>query len=310
MREITLWGMPNADGSPNRMVYHLPSTWEEATAEHLRIIAQTLLVKMTDAHRRFVLLERLAGIPKGAMALMPSADNFIERVDVTDRSGPWRPVEKWEWRLLPQLDWALQPPTFDRSLLPTFDHGGRRWYGPIGDSEHGFDHMTLDQWIYSTMLLQRFRSDPAQDKAPRNLVEFVAALYVCEELGENAPAYTTERHVELLKTWDEDGLRKRADLLEDLAPELLLAAVLNFEAIHSTMGRLYPKVFEADGTAQQSPQGLFGLAYDAATTGVFGDVYRTEKSQLHRVLGMMEHNLWKEAVAEAEREARGRRGEG
>jgi hypothetical protein len=74
--------------------------------------------------------------------------------------------------------------------------------------------------------------------------------------------------------------------------------VLNFEAIHATLPDQYDRVFDPTGSAAQSPQGVFGMAYDVARSGVFGKEQEVRRVLLHDVLGYMEHQLFSEEQAE------------
>jgi hypothetical protein len=303
MHTISLFDRPNADGTPVQHDFSFPGSWNEARPEDLRAVSRIHLSRRTDAAKRFTLLRELAEIPGVLMKRMPPAEHFMQRVDVTDRSGPWRPVEKHEWKLLHQLDWAFGPPTYEKSLLPSFVHQGVRWYGPYGDSEHGFEHMTLNQWVYGTMLLQRLRAGKPEEQ-DLYLNEFLGAVYtddgvVSEEERLAIPPPDNTRHLALLKNWTPDHVELRGARLADVPLDLKMAALLNFEAIHSTLGLMYRRVFDPEGGAQRSPQGLFGMAFDVAASGVFGDIYGTESAMVHKVLGMMEHQLFKDEQAAA-----------
>lgn len=277
MHEITLYGK----GEP--ITFQYPASWEEVTGEQLVVITKAQALNATDTGVRFDLLRDLAGIPAELMELMPPADQLMQEVDVTDRSGPWKPVEKWEWRLLPSLDWAFGAPCYRKSLVPAIAHEGVDYAGP----DDGFDHMTLNQWVYCTSLLKAFRQAKPEEQEDA-LNTFLAALY--------QPAGTE---------WDFNLIGPA--LKASLAPVPVttkLAAVINYEAIHATLPLLYTRVFDPDGEVMDNPQGLFAIIHDASESVAFAPMGTAEKALLHKVLGHTEYNLYKDAKAEAAAKAK------
>lgn len=288
MRTISLQDVPNADGTPVVHEFQFPDSWEDANTEHLHAVCRAQSTDKTETSKRFTLLRELAGIPGVLMGRMPPLDQFMQYVDVTDHHTGFKPVEKFEWQLLPQLDWCFKPPVYRNSLLPSFKHNEVEWHGP----DDGFDRMSLDQWIWCTTLLKTMREAPDEEKEPA-LNNFLAAVYAPRPEGK--PAYdpiTKAFH------FDDDGIEHRAILLADLPVMMKIAATLNYEAIHATLPNLYWRVFDPEGEVQNSPQGLFGLAYDVASSAVFGKIQESGTNRLHAVLGYMEHNIHKDMVAE------------
>lgn len=292
MHTIDLYDAPSPTGTAVKHAYTFPGGWEEVRYEHLLAIVRELLVNDDATRIKFNLLKELADIPAALMVRMPDAEAFTFPVDTTDRRGPYRPVETTGYQLLPQLDWCFGPPTYTRSLMPTLHHDGVEWTGP-GDH---FETMTLHQWCFCTELVKAFRLCTEPKPANDALDTLMGALY--------QPAHCS---------WRSEPIEEYAAKLRTLKPEVKLAAVMNYEAIHSNLARMYPRVFKpaVDGTPP-SPQGLFSLAHDAAKSGAFvhyGGQELVEHKRLHLILGYMEHTLFADEQAEArtkqlEREAR------
>lgn len=272
---ITLYDAPTAAGKPTAHEFRFPGSWDEAKPDHLLAIAKAQLTGKNPTRIKFNLLRELAGIPRTLMARMPAASDLTYEVDTTDRSGPWRPKITSEWRLLPQLDWAFKPAVYEKSLLPAVTLAEISWTGP----DDGFERMPLIQWVWCTELLRTFRNCTDPTEQVDALHNLLGALY--------QPAHCT---------WSNEPIEEYGAKLAALPVEVKLAAVLNYEAIHSTLPLRYARVFNpTDGGDAPSPEGLFGLAYDAAKTGAFGDYEKVEYQPLHRVLGYMEHNLFSDA---------------
>lgn len=293
--EILLIGVPEGNGDGHRHVFHYPGGWDDATltAAHLEAVCRAHASPASDTQKRFTLLQDLAGIPDHLMARMPPAADLMVLVDVTDRSGPWRPKEAWEWQLLPTLNWAFAPPKYERSLLREIEHNGRRWLGPWDQ----FDHMVLSQWIFCCSLLQSVRGEKDKALQEKYLNNFLGALFVPEGAAEGERSDRTDHAARA--AWTNELIEEHAAALSDLPVHRKLAAVLNFEAIHATLPVMYWRVFDPDGETQQSPQGLFGMAYSVAESGVFGNLYSADTAPLHRVLGYMEHKLYEDERAAA-----------
>lgn len=291
--EITLIGVPGDGGEAQRHVFHYPSGWDDPTLEarHLEAVCKAHASGATDTEKRFTLLQELAGIPDQLMARMPPAADLMLRVDTTDRSGPWRPKETFEWQLLPSLNWAFAPPKYERSLLREVEHEGKRWLGPWDQ----FDHMTLSQWTWCCTLLKGLRGEADKAKQAHQLDLFLGAVFVPAPEG---PRNDKADHA-ARAAWSNDPIEEHAATLATLPLHRKLAAVLNFEALHALLPVAYWRVFDPDGETQQSPQGLFGMAYSVAESGVFGDLYRSDAAPLHRVLGYMEDKLYKDEQAAA-----------
>ncbi|HRH68782.1 MAG TPA: hypothetical protein PLB89_04675 [Flavobacteriales bacterium] len=274
MYPVAIYDLPADDGTPVKYEFALPSSWLEATREHLLAITRALLSKKDPVKIKFTLLKELAGIPAKLMHRMPPADHFIKEVDATDFNTPWRPVPKTEMRMLPELDWAFTPANFTDSLLPSIEHAGITWTGP----SNSFERMTLNQWLFCTTLLTNFRKEKDPATANTILNNLMGAMY--------QPAHAT---------WTNEPIEEYGVRLADLPPEVKLAAVLNYEAIHSAVVKHYWRVFNPNNNADPSPQGLFSLAHDAAKSGAFvnyGEGDRVEDKPLLLILGYMEHSLF------------------
>jgi|GEM_PF-5704653 hypothetical protein len=284
MHTIDIYAVVN--GVKQKHAFTFPSSWEEATAEHLLTICRVQTSLKSDTSKRFTLLRELAGIPGPFMRHLPPAEDLMYRIDVTDRSGPWKPVEKFEWRLLPQLDWAFKPPVYTNSLLTSVEVDGVRWRGV----QNELKGMSLAQWIWTTTFLGELRK--ADDSAKEQVLhELLGLIYVPE--GPEAP-------------WNPDLRTERGQALRTLPVELKLATVLNCEAIHATLPLTYRRVFDPDGEVQRSPAGLYGMAYDVAASGVFGEADSAEMQPVMKVLDYMEHKLFQDEVQEAKLEAQRR----
>lgn len=275
MHTISLYDQPAADGTPVVHAFQFAAGWDEARPEDLLAIAEAQLSTEDATRMKFNLLRALADIPAALMERMPAAADLTFPVDTTDRSGPFRPVETMAHKLLPQLDWCFTSPSYTRSLLPELAHAGITWTGP----DSLFERMTLHQWCFCTELVQAFRRSSTVEEAAQNLANAMGALY--------QPAHCS---------WRKEPIEEYAAKLATLAPGVQLAAVLNYEALHSTLSTTYPRVFKPNMEGDPpSPQGLFGLAHDAAKSGAFvnyGDEELVENKRLHLVLGYMEHTLF------------------
>lgn len=286
MRTITLTDLPLDDGTPVTYPFTFPGDWNEADGDDLLSIARAIAHRKEPAAVKFDLLKDLARIPATLMHRMPPADHLSFEVDTTNRRGPYRPVETSEIRLLPQLDWAFTSPSYSKSLLPTIACKGLTWKGP----DDSFETMTLHQWCFCTELLQAFRKCTDNNEALNTLHNLLGAMYQPEH-----------------SAWRSEPIEEYGRTLSVLAPEVKLAAVLNYEAIHSTLPNMYPRVFKpsVDGF-DPSPQGLFSIAHDAAKSGAFtnyGGDDLVENKRLHLVLGYMEHTLYSDEI-QAERAKR------
>lgn len=281
MHTLTLHDVPTG-GQPVRYDFTFPGSWEEATTEDLITVCRVLAHPDDTEARRMRLLRELCAIPAHLAHRMPGVEQCTYRVDVTDRSGPFRPVEKFEWQLLPQLDWAFAPGCYTTSLLPEVEHDGVRWEG----SKSGFDGMGLAQWIWATTFIGELRKAPPDSKdAVMN--ELLGIIYrPVQASGSPAPFDPEQRHA-------------HAARLASLPMHQKLATVLNHEALHAMLPVLYRRSFDPEGEVQRSPAGLYGIAYDVAASGVFGDTDRTEQQPVAKVLDYMEHKLHQDTVAQA-----------
>ena len=284
MHSLDLYQLDPSNAPPVKHEFVFPGKWLEAEPAHLLSIARAQLADQEPARIKFDLLKQLASIPALLMEGISAADVSFE-VDTTDYKTNFRPVPTSEYRLLPQLDWAFTPGTYRNSLLPTLEHNGTTWNGP----QNGFDHMPLMQWIWCTELGTKFREQTEPQKALLALHDLLGALYQPVQ-----------------NTWSAEPIEQYGQELGTLPPEVQLAAVLNFEALHADLRTRYDRVFRPDPEANGvDPSGLFGVAYDLATTGAFGDHAKAEVQPLHLVLAYMEHNLYadEQAAQRAERAA-------
>lgn len=292
MPEITLHDAPDADGNAIRYTFNLPGGWDDAllTGQHLGHICKALafagamqakLVEEDDALAddptpkalaKLDLFYDLLQLPHALRSRMSSdPEDYMYETDTTDYHTGYVPVETSEYQVLPQLDWCWQTPKYRRSLLPKLQHNDLEWIGPDDD----FNTMVLDQWLWCVQLLRSFREAKPED-AESLLNHLVGALYV--------PTTDAE--------WSSDPIDVRAEQLATLPVQTKLAAVLNFEAIHANLADDYDRVFDPTGSVSQSPQGVFGMAYDVARSGVFGKEQEVRRVRLHDVMGYMEHSLY------------------
>lgn len=285
-------------GHQSTMEFAFPATWDEVRPEALIPIARAqvahaLLPKengpertVAEMQQRKHLLQQLAGIPEAFMEAIKDVEDLLFEVDTTDYHTGYQPIPKSEWRLLPQLDWALQPPQYHTSLLPRVECNGTVWIGP---DDH-LDSMTLLQWTWAANLNRTFKGMEGEDR-----IEYFHRHLACLYTPEGMPWSNLhiEAHAALIRQWPED---------------LKLAALLNYEAIQSTLPTIYKRVYDPSGDAAQSPLGVFGMAYDVAKSGVFGPKKTAEQERVHDVLGYMEHTLFQDEEAEkkAKRNARKR----
>lgn len=297
MHTITVHDAPAADGSPVTHHFTLPSGWcdEEAPLKphHLLTISKALCTAAAvrgnaremdlseedvqngaDAIARYELFTDLIQLPHTLAYRLPPADHFYYETDTTDYGTGYAPVERSEYRLLPQLDWCFTPPLFRTSLLPTLEHDGSTWEGP---DDH-FTYMTLNRWMWGTTLVQGVRA-AAKGTEDKALNEVLGALYTPHGVA-----------------WNNKLIEAHAARLATLPSATKVAALLNYEAINASLAEDYPRVFDPRGEAYNSPQGVFGMAYDVARSGVLDKHQPIEDVLLHKVLGYMEHALYTDAV--------------
>jgi hypothetical protein len=275
-------------GNDAPLEFTFPASWDEAQPHMLLPIVKAQLVHATLAqkpkheqqvanmHLRKLLLQELAAVPQAITEAITDVEDLLFEVDTTNYRGPYRPVKTSEWRILPQLDWAFTPPSYHKSLLHRVEHNGLVWIGP---DDH-FDAMALNQWLWAANLNKAFKAFEGEKRVDY-FHRHLACLYTPE--GTTWTNLTIEAHAALIAAWPED---------------LKLAAMLNYEAIQSTLPSLYKRVYDPSGDAAQSPMGVFGLAYDVAQSGVFGTKDQVELVRVHEVLAYMEHTLFKDEQAE------------
>lgn len=290
MHSITLFAAEQS------MEFTFPAQWDQVQPQHLLAIARAQLAHamlpkddglertLAHMHLRKELLKDLAGIPDAFIQAIVDVEELLFEVDTTDYHTGYQPIPKSEWRLLPQLDWCLQAPEYHSSLLPVVEFNGTTWVGP---DDH-FDSMTLLQWSWAANLNRSFKELEGEERVDY-FHRHLACLYTPK--GTAWSNLSIEQHAIQIAMWPEDTK---------------LAALLNYEAIQSTLPKLYPRVYDPNGEAAQSPLGVFGMAYDVAKSGVFGAKKAAEQERIHEVLGYMEHTLFQDEEAEkrAKRNAR------
>lgn len=263
MRTITLHDAPAPDGTPVTHAVHLPESWEELTADQLLGVVALKAMELEEAGLRFALFKLLGEVPDELMARI-DADAVTEQVD--EGTGP-------QWVVLPCVSWLLTDPAYVTSKLPTIVHKGITYNGP--DNE--LQRMTMNQYVFTCQLLNAFRDSGAD----ADLHYFLGSAY--------QPAGVP---------WDNEPIEEHAAALADLPMATKLLAVRNFEALHANLPERYPITFDPSVDGESSPQGLMGLAYDVAKGGALGDLSKVETTLLHKVLGYVEHNGWKEVQRE------------
>lgn len=279
MNTITLFDLPDDQGRPVSHTYDFPATWEDVSSTHLPHIINARIENARDAdgnrpydaYVRFNLLQHLAGIPDGLMKRLPPADALTYQV--TEKDGRVR------WQLIPELDWVFTPPEFQKSLMPFIEHAGIKWKGP----DNGLDTMQLDQWQFVTTCRDNFRAAQDKEEMDLHLTNFMGALY--------QPDYAA---------WANEPIEEYGAKLADLPLTTKISALFNYEALHARLPAMYPRVFDPNGEASNSPAGIFSIAYEVAKSGVFGDIDKAEKRHIHKVFAYMEHSLYLDA-REAER---------
>lgn len=275
---ITFVGKPLDNGTPVHYNFTFPAGWNEVNAAQMGAILEAQVTGTDPTQIRFRLLQDLAAIPNAIMELAPPAEHFTFEVDTTDYNTPFRPKPTSELRLLPQLDWVFSPAKYTNTLLPTIEHKGVTYAGPAD----GFETMVLNQWIWCSQLLLQFRHQDDANESVNDLANLLGALY--QPTG---------------KAWSSDDIEQYAAELKALPPATQLAAVLNFEAINSTLPDRYKYLYrEPDEEVEPSPEGLFGMVYEVAKAGTFGPYHKVEKQLLHTVLAYMNHQLHQDLMAE------------
>jgi hypothetical protein len=237
---------------------------------------------------RMHLLTELLELPMAVVEQLPPLEAFIYPHTYTPDGGGYYVEDVTEYRVLPQLDWAFEAPRYDKSLLPVIEHDGTTWHGPDDD----LNTFSVKRWLWCATLANAFRASDAES-ALKNLNNLMGALYHPADAG----------------AWSNEVIEANAARLSTLETETRLAAVLNFEAIYSTLPATYKRVFDPRNSEEAGPAGLFGLAFDVAKSGVMGDEESVMCKRMHKVLLYCEHHLHQQAMdekraKEAEKEAK------
>ncbi len=252
MHTVEIAGLPHRSKLPAR--YTMPGSWEECTPEQLAQVVLTV-----DAHQpkeehdevmrellavqcRLQLFALLTEMPAELMQHLRDAGDLVYDTD----EGP---------RLLPQLDWCTTERVWVQSLLPVIEHRGQRWHGP----EDGLQNFSVRRWGYADWCLQGLASDPA-----KGLNELMGALYCAE--GEE---------------WTRDTISARGQRLASLPDATKLAALENYRAMRTWLGRRFAKAFRGGG--KSDPFGIEGLIVDVAGDK-FGDVDQAAEKGVQQVL--------------------------
>jgi len=257
--------------------YALPGAWDEVTTTTLPAVAAIVGTTTDETLARIALFQALTGVPD-AVILHP---HLVEELVMPRPEDPRKPLQE-PVGLLPQLDWAFTEPAYRNSLLPTLHHNGIDYAGP----SNGLDGWILNRWCFVYTCLRNYQEakDAAERRTTLNL--FLGALY--------QPAD---------QPWSNEHIERHAEALATLDPAIKAAALLNYQAIHRQLTSSYHRVFApANPGDEASPLGVFGTVYDVAKSGVFGDIQRTEGSDLHKVMGYLEHSLHQQNQQEAEAE--------
>lgn len=256
-----------------RAEFTFPSGWDEVTVDHLLAIARVLSKTSDPIISRFLLLHELAGVPVHA------TDNF--RADDVFRAFPERiapdnPLDERttiRWKPIPQLDWCYTQPVFRKSLFPSFRHDGTGWAGPADRLEN----FTVSRFAFADSLLA---AAAGANGGEQLLDQLLAAIY--------QPAG---------RPWSNEAIEPCAGRLASLPAETKLLAVMNYRGLRGFLPSMFPRVFS--GSDEPLDSGLFGMIYDVSTSGVFGDIDKTEQQPLLRVLAYLDHQIEKD-----QREAR------
>lgn len=262
---------------PHHRTYALPGGWHEVTTTTLPALAAIVGTATDETLARIALFQALTGVPDSVI-LHP---RLVEELVMPRAEDPSKPLQE-PFGLLPQLDWAFTEPAYRDSLLPTLHHNGVDYTGP----SNGLDGWVLNRWCFVYTCLRNYQEakEPAERRSALNL--FMGALY--QPAGE---------------PWGNEHIERHAEALATVDPTTKAAALLNYQAIHRHLTTSYRRVFSpANPGDEASPLGVFGTVYDVAKSGVFGDIQRTEASDLHKVLGYLEHSLHQQIQQEAEAE--------
>lgn len=239
--------------------FTMPGSWAECTADQLLAVLAVRAIAGEEQEVRFALVRLLAQIPDELMQHI-GAEEVTELV-ITDGEP--------QWVVFPQVSWALGTPQYTASKLPSFEHGGTTWVG----TDDELQTWTLNQYVFTASLLNMYR----ETGADADLHHFLASAY--------QPKGTP---------WSNEPIEAYAAQLADLPVMTKLLAVRNFEAVHACLPMRYPITFDGSGGGTGSPMGLGGMAYDVAKSGTFGPLDAVERTNLHKVLGYVEHSSWKD----------------
>ncbi len=239
--------------------FKLPGSWEECSTEQFLAVLAVRAIAEEDTDVRFALVRLLAQIPDELMQHIQAED--VTELVATDEGD--------QWVVFPQVSWALEVPKYTVSKLPTIEHGGTTWSGP--DDE--LQTWELNQYVFTTSLLNMYR-DSAEEV---DLNHFLASAY--------QPKGTP---------WSNLPIEELSLRLADLPVLTKLLAVRNYEALHAMLPARYPITFDGSGGGESSPLGLAGIAYDVAKSGTFGPLPEVERTNVHKVLGYVEHSSWKD----------------
>lgn len=179
--------------------------------------------------------------------------------------------------LLALCPWmAVQPDP--RPRIEYFEHRGTRYYLP---SAHGMNLMAIEYPIADEAFLSFVR-----DGKPEGLTLLVATL--CREQNPDGAAARTrgDQRMPLLTRWEAEA---RARDLADVPGEVAMIVLLYFAGVKEFVHRSYGAVlFEQEEPTPEREEkslglGWWGLYFQVAVDGPFGDVERVYQTPFHDV---------------------------
>jgi len=236
----------------------LPASWQEVE-EARRLPLLTALLTSPDVYGQVEALRRVLHLPREVFASIPD-DTVVQLLDLC----PW-------------MD--LQPNP--RPCIDHFDHAGKRYYLP---REYGINLVAIEYPLADEALVKFMRT---QD--PKDLTMLCAVL--CREENPNADEARTrgDQRTPLRSRWEAEA---RAREMEHLSIDVALTVLLYFagvkEFVHRSYGAvLFEKPDDTDDdnntTTPDSTLGWWGIYFQVAADGPFGDIDRLYQTPFHDV---------------------------
>lgn len=245
-------------------------SWPELTPLLLGRVALQLALDVDEEVKRVHIFKLLTGIPK-ELAQHIGPEDLIYSWEKRDEAGH---RVRDEWRLLPQLDWLFgTAPSFEKSLVPAVDVGGKVWIGP----KDQLKNLTVNQWGFIDICLEAYSANPTEEA----LNNVLGAMYCPPD-----------------EAWSRETIEERAAKLAKLPTSLKAAAIFNYRAVHAELPFLFPLTFKKRKEDNANPYGLDGFLVSMA--GVkFGKPEEVGEAKLHHALMQCENILQEEARMKA-----------